>query len=63
MSSRGSWSPFESATKTVSPIRRLKIDVSEYLKRPNSADILNETWKLRHRISSGSLVLSSRSLI
>ncbi|CAF2124814.1 hypothetical protein HID58_010473 [Brassica napus] len=63
MSSRGSWSPYESATKTVSPIRRLKIDVSEYLKRPNSADILNETWKLRHRISSGSLVLSSRSLI
>ncbi|KAJ4906061.1 hypothetical protein Rs2_09719 [Raphanus sativus] len=63
ISSRGSWSPYESATKTVSPLRRLKIDVSEYLKRPNSADILNETWKLRHRISSGSLVLSSRSLI
>ncbi|KAF8083533.1 hypothetical protein N665_0767s0008 [Sinapis alba] len=63
ISSRGSWSPYESATKTVSPIRRLKIDVSEYLKRPNSADILNETWKLRHRISSGSLVLSTRSLI
>ncbi|KAJ4906062.1 hypothetical protein Rs2_09720 [Raphanus sativus] len=63
ISSRGSWSPYESATKTVSPIRRLKIDVSEYLKRPNSADILNETWKLRHRISSGSLVLCSRSLI
>ncbi|CAH8340293.1 unnamed protein product [Eruca vesicaria subsp. sativa] len=63
ISSRGSWTPYESATKTVSPIRRLKIDVSEYMKRPNSADILNETWKLRHRISSGSLVLSSRSLI
>ncbi|KAF8099631.1 hypothetical protein N665_0240s0006 [Sinapis alba] len=63
ISSRGSWSPYESATKTVSPIRRLKIDVSEYMKRPNSADILNETWKLRHRISSGSLVLSTRSLI
>ncbi|ESQ43580.1 hypothetical protein EUTSA_v10013029mg [Eutrema salsugineum] len=63
ISSRGSWSPYESAAKPVSPIRRLKIDVAEYLKRPNSADILNETWKLRHRISSGSLVLSSRSLI
>ncbi|KAJ0229295.1 Uncharacterized protein HA466_0317720 [Hirschfeldia incana] len=63
ISSRGSWSPYESATKTVSPIRRLKIDVSEYLKRPNGAHILNESWKLRHRISSGSLVLSSRSLI
>ncbi|VVB13505.1 unnamed protein product [Arabis nemorensis] len=63
ISSRGSWSPYESATKLVNPIRRLKIDVGEYLKRPNSSDILNETWKLRHRISSGSLVLCSRSLI
>ncbi|CAH2070788.1 unnamed protein product [Thlaspi arvense] len=62
-SSRGSWSPYDSATKPVNPIRRLKIDVGEYLKRPNSADVLKETWKLRHRISSGSLVLSSRSLI
>ncbi|CAA7055898.1 unnamed protein product [Microthlaspi erraticum] len=58
VSSRGSWSPYESATKPVDHVRRLKIDVGEYLKRPNSEDILNETWKLRHRISSGSLVLS-----
>ncbi|XP_010482346.1 PREDICTED: uncharacterized protein LOC104761027 isoform X1 [Camelina sativa] len=63
ISSRGSWSPCYSSTKPVTPIRRLKIDVAEYLKRPNSSDILNETWKLRHRISSGSLVLCSRSLI
>ncbi|XP_010442012.2 PREDICTED: uncharacterized protein LOC104725102 [Camelina sativa] len=63
ISSRGSWSPYYSSTKPVNPIRRLKIDVAEYLKRPNSSDILNETWKLRHRISSGSLVLCSRSLI
>ncbi|KFK26678.1 hypothetical protein AALP_AA8G278700 [Arabis alpina] len=63
ISSRGSWSPYDSGTKLVNPIRRLKIDVGEYLKRPNSSDILNETWKLRHRINSGSLVLCSRSLI
>uniref|UniRef100_A0A1J3H580 Uncharacterized protein n=1 Tax=Noccaea caerulescens TaxID=107243 RepID=A0A1J3H580_NOCCA len=63
ISSRGSWSPYESATKPVNHVTRLKIDVGEYLKRPNSEDMLNETWKLRHRISSGSLVLSSRSLI
>ncbi|CAN8302506.1 unnamed protein product [Cochlearia groenlandica] len=64
ISSRGSWSPYESDAKHVDPIRRLKIDVSEYLKRPNSAeDILCETWKLRHRINSGSLVISNRLLI
>jgi hypothetical protein len=63
ISSRGSWSPYDSVTKPVMPTKTLKIDVAEYLKRPNSSDILNETWKLRHRISSGSLVLCSRSLI
>ncbi|KAG7537376.1 hypothetical protein ISN44_As13g012710 [Arabidopsis suecica] len=63
ISSRGSWSPYELVTKPVKPVKTLKIDVAEYLKRPNSSDILNETWKLRHRISSGSLVLCSRSLI
>ncbi|EOA13082.1 hypothetical protein CARUB_v10026087mg [Capsella rubella] len=62
ISSRGSWSPCYSSTKPVYPIRRLKMDVTEYLTRPNVSDILNETWKLRHRISSGSLVLCSRSL-
>ncbi|KAL1213814.1 hypothetical protein V5N11_009991 [Cardamine amara subsp. amara] len=63
ISSRGSWSPYDLTTKPVKSMRRLKIDVAEYLKRPNSSDTINETWKLRHRISSGSLVLYSRSLI
>ncbi|CAA7020896.1 unnamed protein product [Microthlaspi erraticum] len=58
ISSRGSWSPYESATKPVNHVRTLKIDVGEYLKRPNSEDMQNETWKLRFRMSSGSLVLS-----
>ncbi|XP_010525325.1 PREDICTED: uncharacterized protein LOC104803143 [Tarenaya hassleriana] len=43
--------------------RRLKIDVGDYLKQPSNADFVYESWKLRHRISSGSLVMCSRRLL
>ncbi|XP_010555535.1 PREDICTED: uncharacterized protein LOC104825006 isoform X2 [Tarenaya hassleriana] len=70
-SSRGSSSPAKPSDPGItrgkvsssSGLRKLKIDVSDYLKRKGEAGFLYESWKLRHRTDSGSLVLCSRLLI